>query len=130
RLFAPVESRLSARLRPRTRQRRAEGGTRLPGALRGKPRCGPGAARAPGQRGVGRPGACAARLERVPVRGLMGRPPPMALERLNRRSLLCRASAFATAGGLGLYRNLSIAAALNAGHPLAPKAGHFPSKAK
>jgi hypothetical protein len=49
---------------------------------------------------------------------------------LSRRSLLCRASAFATAGGLGLYRSLSIAAAVNAGHPLAPRPGHFPAQAK
>jgi hypothetical protein len=49
---------------------------------------------------------------------------------LNRRSLLRRASAFATAGGLGLYRQLSIAAATNTGHPLAPRPGHFPARAK
>jgi hypothetical protein len=49
---------------------------------------------------------------------------------LTRRSLLRRASAFATAGGLGLYRQLSIAAALNEGHPLAPRPGHHPAKAK
>src|SRR5919107_1552974 len=54
----------------------------------------------------------------------------MATEPLNRRSLLRRASAFATAGGLLLYRRLSIAAAANAGHPLAPRPGHFPAKAK
>jgi hypothetical protein len=54
----------------------------------------------------------------------------MAIEPLNRRSLLRRASAFATAGGLGLYRQLSIAAALNSGHPLAPRPGHFPARAK
>ncbi len=54
----------------------------------------------------------------------------MAAEPFNRRSLIRRASAFATAGGLGLYRKLSIAAAANAGHPLAPRNGHFPAKAK
>ena len=54
----------------------------------------------------------------------------MAADTLNRRSLLRRASAFATAGGLGLYRQLSIAAATNAGHPLAPRPGHFPARAK
>ena len=54
----------------------------------------------------------------------------MAAEPLNRRSLLRRASAFAAAGGLGLYRQLSIAAAANAGHPLAPRPGHVPAKAK
>ena len=54
----------------------------------------------------------------------------MAAEPLNRRSLLRRASAFAAVGGLGLYRQLSIAAAANAGHPLAPQPGHVPAKAK
>ncbi|MGE3820278.1 MAG: DUF1501 domain-containing protein [Isosphaeraceae bacterium] len=54
----------------------------------------------------------------------------MAADSLNRRSLLRRASAFATAGGLGLYRQLAIAAAANSGHPLAPRPGHFPAKAK
>lgn len=54
----------------------------------------------------------------------------MAAESLNRRSLLRQASAFATAGGLGLYRRLSIAAAMSSGHPLAPRTGHFPAKAK
>ncbi len=54
----------------------------------------------------------------------------MAAEPLNRRSLLRRASAFAAAGGLGLYRELSIAAAANTGHPLAPRPGHVPAKAK
>src|SRR5690606_13330330 len=49
---------------------------------------------------------------------------------LDRRSLLRRASAFATAGGLGLYRRLSIASAANDGHPLAPRPGHFPGTAK
>ncbi|RUL82184.1 DUF1501 domain-containing protein [Tautonia sociabilis] len=54
----------------------------------------------------------------------------MAAGPMNRRALLRRASAFATAGGLGMYRRLSIAAAANGGHPLAPRPGHFPSKAK
>ena len=54
----------------------------------------------------------------------------MAAGPLDRRELLRRASAFATAGGLGAYRNLSIAAAAGGGHPLAPRPGHFPSKAK
>ncbi|MEJ7636908.1 MAG: DUF1501 domain-containing protein [Singulisphaera sp.] len=31
---------------------------------------------------------------------------------------------------MGLYRDLSIAAAANAGHPLAPRPGHVPAKAK
>jgi hypothetical protein len=48
----------------------------------------------------------------------------------SRRRLLQRASAFAVGGGLGLHRRLSIAAAMNAGHPLAPRPGHFPAKAK
>jgi Protein of unknown function (DUF1501) len=54
----------------------------------------------------------------------------MAPERLDRRSLLRRASAFAAAGGLGLHRQLSIAAAANSGHPLAPRPGHLQAKAK
>ncbi|WP_169978235.1 DUF1501 domain-containing protein [Tautonia rosea] len=54
----------------------------------------------------------------------------MAFEPIDRRTMLRRASAFATAGGLGMYRQLSIAAAANEGHPLAPRPGHFPSKAK
>ncbi|QDV39096.1 DUF1501 domain-containing protein [Tautonia plasticadhaerens] len=54
----------------------------------------------------------------------------MAAEILNRRALLRRASAFATAGGLGLHRRLSIAAAANSAHPLAPRPGHFPARAK
>jgi hypothetical protein len=54
----------------------------------------------------------------------------MAAGPMNRRALLRRASAFATAGGLGLYRRLSIAAAAGGAHPLSPRPGHFPSKAK
>ncbi|MCA1685918.1 MAG: DUF1501 domain-containing protein [Planctomycetia bacterium] len=54
----------------------------------------------------------------------------MAADALNRRSLLRRVSALAAGGGLGLYRRLSIAAAANSGHPLAPGPGHFPAKAK
>ena len=54
----------------------------------------------------------------------------MASEPLNRRSVLKSALAFATAGELGLYRRLSIAAAMNSGHPLAPLPGHFPAQAK
>ena len=54
----------------------------------------------------------------------------MASDPLNRRTLLRRASTFATAGGLGLYRQLAIAAAANSGHPLAPRPGHFPARAK
>lgn len=54
----------------------------------------------------------------------------MSTEQSSRRALLRRASAFATAGGLGLYRRLSIAAAANSGHPLAPRPGHLPARAK
>src|SRR4051812_37854151 len=54
----------------------------------------------------------------------------MPAETWNRRTLLRRAAGFAAAGGLGLYRRLSIAAAANSGHPLAPRPGHFPAKAK
>jgi hypothetical protein len=54
----------------------------------------------------------------------------MASDPLNRRTLLRRASAFASAGGLGLYRRLALAAAANSGHPLAPHPGHFPARAK
>ena len=46
----------------------------------------------------------------------------------SRRTFLRRA-ALAT-GGLALHNRLSLAAALNNGHPLAPKAGHHPAKAK
>jgi hypothetical protein len=54
----------------------------------------------------------------------------MASSEWNRRSVLRLGSAFAMGGGLSLYRRLSIAAALNAGHPLAPRPGHFPARAK
>jgi hypothetical protein len=36
----------------------------------------------------------------------------------------------AAAGGAGLYRALARAAAVNRGHPLAPRPGHFPARAK
>ncbi|WP_165065987.1 DUF1501 domain-containing protein [Paludisphaera rhizosphaerae] len=49
---------------------------------------------------------------------------------LNRRTLLRRGSALAAAGGLGLHRQLSIAAAASGASPLAPRPGHFPAKAK
>src|SRR3954467_9325453 len=49
---------------------------------------------------------------------------------LNRRALFRRGAALAAAGGLGLHRRLAIAAAANAGHPLAPRPGHLPAKAK
>jgi hypothetical protein len=52
-------------------------------------------------------------------------------ETMPRRTFLHRAVAGAAAvGGLGLYQQLSLAAELNGGHPLAPRAGHFPAKAK
>ena len=35
-----------------------------------------------------------------------------------------------TAGGLGLYPALSLAAAANDGHPLAPRPSHFPPRAR
>ncbi len=47
---------------------------------------------------------------------------------IDRRTFLGRAAA--TAGGLGLYQRLGLAAALNGGHPLAPRPGHHPAKAK
>src|SRR3954468_2142729 len=56
----------------------------------------------------------------------------MSAERLHRRSFLGQA-ALATAsaaGGLGLYHRLGQAADLNGGHPLAPRPGHFPARAK
>src|SRR4051794_39570663 len=49
----------------------------------------------------------------------------------NRRDFLGRtASAAAAASGLGLYHRLALAADLNGGHPLAPRPGHFPARAK
>src|SRR3954453_12806776 len=56
----------------------------------------------------------------------------MSAERLHRGGFLGQA-ALATAspaGGLGLYHRLGQAAALNGGHPLAPRPGHFPARAK
>jgi hypothetical protein len=52
----------------------------------------------------------------------------MTADPMNRRILLRRASAFAAAG-LGLHHQLSIAAAVGEGGPLAPRQGHFPAKA-
>ncbi len=49
-------------------------------------------------------------------------------ETMPRRTFLHRAAA--AVGGLGLYERLSLAAELHDGHPLAPRAGHFPAKAK
>lgn len=47
---------------------------------------------------------------------------------ISRRGFL-QGSALAAAG-LGVYSRLSVAAALNGGHPLAPRPGHLPAKAK
>lgn len=47
---------------------------------------------------------------------------------VDRRAFLGRTAAAAV--GLGLYERLSLAAQLNGGHPLAPRPGHFPAKAK
>jgi hypothetical protein len=52
------------------------------------------------------------------------------LSEINRRNFLkCSGCGVAT-GALGLYPKLSLAAALNDGHPLAPKPAHFEPKAK
>jgi hypothetical protein len=50
--------------------------------------------------------------------------------RHSRRSFLGSAAALAAGGELALHERLSLAAELNGGHPLAPRAGHFPPKAK
>ncbi|WP_337176496.1 DUF1501 domain-containing protein [Paludisphaera sp.] len=51
---------------------------------------------------------------------------------LSRRAMIRSGSALAAAGGLGLglRGRLSLAAAAHEGHPLAPRPGHFPAKAK
>jgi hypothetical protein len=49
---------------------------------------------------------------------------------LNRRDFLHRTGAAGAASGLGLYRRLAMAAELNGGHPLAPRPGHFPGRAR
>jgi hypothetical protein len=54
----------------------------------------------------------------------------MAEDRIHRRTFLGRTAAASAAGGLGLYRRLALAAGLNGGHPLAPRPGHFPARAK
>ncbi len=54
----------------------------------------------------------------------------MASQQLPRRSFLRQSATLAAAGGLGLYQHLSKAAELGGGHPLAPKPGHLPAKAK
>ncbi|MEO6808843.1 MAG: DUF1501 domain-containing protein [Isosphaeraceae bacterium] len=54
----------------------------------------------------------------------------MARDLMPRRTFLERTAALASAGGLGLYHGLARSAELNGGHPLAPKLGHFPGRAK
>lgn len=49
--------------------------------------------------------------------------------RLDRRTFLQETAALAAAGELGLRRQLTWAAEIGGGHPLAPKRGHFPAKA-
>src|SRR5579864_874080 len=49
---------------------------------------------------------------------------------MNRREFCRCASSGLTMAGLGLYPKLSLAAALQDGHALAPKPTHFPPKAK
>src|SRR5580765_5395745 len=48
----------------------------------------------------------------------------------NRRGFLKCSACGAAAGALGLYPRLSLAAALNEGHPLAPKPAPFEPKAQ
>src|SRR4029079_15515003 len=50
--------------------------------------------------------------------------------KLTRRSFLSRAGAMAAFGELSLHDRLSMAAAANGGHPLAPKPTHFTPQAK
>jgi len=49
---------------------------------------------------------------------------------IDRRQFLTTAAAGGFGLGFGLRDRLSLAAELNGGHPLAPRPGHFPSKAK
>ncbi|MBI2926818.1 MAG: DUF1501 domain-containing protein [Verrucomicrobia bacterium] len=49
---------------------------------------------------------------------------------IRRREFLRRSAAGLALGGLGLYPKLSLAAALQHGHPLAPRPSHFPPRAK
>ncbi len=50
--------------------------------------------------------------------------------RLDRRTFLKGAAALGAAGELALHRQLTMAAELGGGHPLAPQPGHFPARAK
>jgi hypothetical protein len=54
----------------------------------------------------------------------------MIRNQLNRRRFIKGAAALAASGELALHRQLTLAAELNNGHPLAPKPGHFPGSAK
>src|SRR5262245_24881876 len=54
----------------------------------------------------------------------------MATDQYTRRGFLAGSVALAAASELMLHERLSLAAAANGGHPLAPKPGHFPPKAK
>src|SRR5437870_9329537 len=49
--------------------------------------------------------------------------------RLGRRQFL-QCSAAGLAAGWGMTQRLALAAELNGGHPLAPRPGHFPARAK
>jgi hypothetical protein len=58
---------------------------------------------------------------------------PPGARTIRRRSFLASTAgiaASATIGGFGLRSRLALAAALNGGHPLAPKRSHFPARAK
>ncbi|MGC1272821.1 MAG: DUF1501 domain-containing protein [Planctomycetaceae bacterium] len=50
--------------------------------------------------------------------------------RLDRRTFLKGAAALGAAGELALHRQLTVAAELGGGHPLAPQPRHFPARAK
>src|SRR5436190_13269362 len=54
----------------------------------------------------------------------------MTQNKLSRRSFFGRTAAIAAGGELSRHHRLSLAAAANRGHPLAPKPGHFAPKAK
>src|ERR1700722_3814141 len=60
----------------------------------------------------------------------MKRTDEMLRDPIRRREFLDRTAGAAAMGGLGLYGRLAMAAGLNGGHPLAPRAGHFPARAK
>jgi hypothetical protein len=60
----------------------------------------------------------------------MERTDEMLRDPIRRREFLGRTAGAAAMGGLGLYGQLTMAAGLNGGHPLAPQAGHFAARAK